>query len=121
MKPIKNGITVGKRASVRIQGGKPCISSISQIEGTHITACKQDLTYVTVTASKLFILWLFPLLPQTSNLVLQADRSLIDKRGRDEATGEVQTLVGKLTGTRMGDRAERTRPPVPQADKPKKK
>ncbi|CAI8015215.1 Putative U5 small nuclear ribonucleoprotein 200 kDa helicase [Geodia barretti] len=28
---------------------------------------------------------------------------------------------GKLTGTRMGDRAERTRPPVPQADKPKKK
>jgi pre-mRNA-splicing helicase BRR2 len=57
----------------------------------------------------------------TSNLVLQADRSLIDKRGRDEATGEVQTLVGKLTGTRMGDRAERTRPPVPQADTPKKK
>lgn len=47
---------------------------------------------------------------QTSNLVLQADRSLIDRRSKDEATGEVQTLAGRLAGTRMGDKAIRTKP-----------
>jgi hypothetical protein len=41
---------------------------------------------------------------QNSNLVLQADRTLIERRGRDEATGEVVTLNGKLEGQRMGDR-----------------
>ena len=41
-----------------------------------------------------------------SNLVLQADRSLIERRARDEATGEVVSLTGRLTGTRMGDRGE---------------
>ncbi|KAL5471241.1 hypothetical protein EMCRGX_G029336, partial [Ephydatia muelleri] len=46
----------------------------------------------------------------TSNLVLQVDRSLIDRRGKDEATGEVQSLVGKLLGTKMGDRFMRTKP-----------
>ncbi|XP_034947956.1 putative U5 small nuclear ribonucleoprotein 200 kDa helicase [Chelonus insularis] len=45
-----------------------------------------------------------------SNLVLQADVRLIERRSRDEATGEVMSLVGKLDGTRMGDRAKRTRP-----------
>ncbi|XP_014676711.1 PREDICTED: U5 small nuclear ribonucleoprotein 200 kDa helicase-like [Priapulus caudatus] len=45
-----------------------------------------------------------------SNLVLQADRSLIERRSRDEATGEVMSLVGKLTGSKMGDRYQRTRP-----------
>lgn len=49
---------------------------------------------------------------QTSNLVLQADRSLIDRRSKDEATGEVQSLVGKLRGTKMGDRFQRTKPPL---------
>jgi pre-mRNA-splicing helicase BRR2 len=39
---------------------------------------------------------------------------LIDRPGRDEPTGEVQTLVGKMTGTKMGDRAQRSRPPVPK-------
>ena len=39
-----------------------------------------------------------------SNLVLQADLRLIERRAKDEATGEVQTLVGKMTGTKMGDR-----------------
>lgn len=47
---------------------------------------------------------------QNSNLVLQADVRLIERRSRDEATGEVMSLVGKLTGTKMGDRAQRTRP-----------
>lgn len=47
---------------------------------------------------------------QNSNLVLQADVRLIERRGRDEATGEVLSLSGKLTGTRMGDRAQRTKP-----------
>ena len=39
-----------------------------------------------------------------SNLVLQPDRNLVDRRPRDEATGEVLSLSGKLTGTRMGDK-----------------
>ena len=47
---------------------------------------------------------------QNSNLVLQADTRLITKRDRDEATGEVSTLTGKMSGTRMGDRALRSRP-----------
>ena len=42
--------------------------------------------------------------------MLQADRTLIDRRGKDEATGEVQTLAGRLIGTRMGDKAVRTKP-----------
>ncbi|GLV40316.1 Brr2 U5 snRNP complex subunit [Carabus blaptoides fortunei] len=45
-----------------------------------------------------------------SNLVLQADVRLIERRSRDEATGEVMSLVGKLTGTKMGDRHQRTKP-----------
>ncbi|CAG9768745.1 unnamed protein product [Ceutorhynchus assimilis] len=45
-----------------------------------------------------------------SNLVLQADVRLIERRSRDEATGEVMSLVGKLTSTKMGDRAQRTKP-----------
>lgn len=40
-----------------------------------------------------------------SNLVMTADKSLIDKRPSNEATGEVQSLAGRLTG-RMGDKAE---------------
>lgn len=47
---------------------------------------------------------------QNSNLVLQADVRLIERRSRDEATGEVMSLVGKLDGTRMGDRARRSKP-----------
>ncbi|XP_039299446.1 putative U5 small nuclear ribonucleoprotein 200 kDa helicase [Nilaparvata lugens] len=45
-----------------------------------------------------------------SNLVLQADVRLIERRRRDEATGEVMSLVGRLDGTRMGDRFQRTKP-----------
>ena len=40
-----------------------------------------------------------------SNLVLQVDRQLVDKRSRNEATGEVKSLSGRLIGTKMGDRA----------------
>ena len=46
-----------------------------------------------------------------SNLVLQADTRLIEKRSRDEATGEVVSLAGKLIGKGMGDKALRTKPP----------
>lgn len=42
--------------------------------------------------------------------MLQADVRLIDRRNRDEATGEVLTLSGKLEGTKMGDRYQRTKP-----------
>ncbi|KAL0808656.1 hypothetical protein ABMA28_013091 [Loxostege sticticalis] len=55
-----------------------------------------------------------------SNLVLQADVRLIERRGRDEATGEVLSLSGKLTGTRMGDRAQRTKPDKAEERKAKR-
>ncbi|GBP32714.1 Putative U5 small nuclear ribonucleoprotein 200 kDa helicase [Eumeta japonica] len=55
-----------------------------------------------------------------SNLVLQADVRLIERRGRDEATGEVLSLTGKLGGTRMGDRAQRTKPDKAEERKQKR-
>ncbi|KAJ2939955.1 hypothetical protein O0L34_g6662 [Tuta absoluta] len=55
-----------------------------------------------------------------SNLVLQADVRLIERRGRDEATGEVLSLSGKLIGTRMGDRAQRTKPEKAEERKAKR-
>ena len=56
---------------------------------------------------------------QNSNLVLQADRSLIERRGRDEATGEVMSLVGHIGGIKMGDKYQRTKPPVSEENKAK--
>lgn len=44
-----------------------------------------------------------------SNLVLQADSSLIDKRPSNDATGEVQSLVGRISG-RMGDKTGISKP-----------
>ena len=41
---------------------------------------------------------------------LQADLRLIEKRGRDESTGEVISLSGKLGRSRMGDKAVRMKP-----------
>lgn len=41
---------------------------------------------------------------------MQADIRLIERPRRDEATGEVLSLVGKLVGTKMGDRHQRTKP-----------
>jgi len=45
-----------------------------------------------------------------SNLVLQADLRLIERRAKDEATGEVVSLSNKMSGTKMGDRYLRTKP-----------
>ncbi|XP_065882563.1 U5 small nuclear ribonucleoprotein 200 kDa helicase-like [Dysidea avara] len=56
---------------------------------------------------------------QTSNLVLPADRTYIDRRSKDEATGEVQSLVGHL-GTKMGDKYERTKPANSEQTKKKR-
>ncbi|XP_071957394.1 U5 small nuclear ribonucleoprotein 200 kDa helicase-like [Antedon mediterranea] len=56
-----------------------------------------------------------------SNLVLQADRRFTDKRHRDEPTGEVMSLTGKLLGTSMGDKAKRSKPPVAEDKRAKKK
>uniref|UniRef100_A0A672SA33 U5 small nuclear ribonucleoprotein 200 kDa helicase n=1 Tax=Sinocyclocheilus grahami TaxID=75366 RepID=A0A672SA33_SINGR len=56
-----------------------------------------------------------------SNLVLQADRSLIDRTRRDEPTGEVLSLVGKLEGTKMGDRSQRTKPQMLEERRAKRK
>ena len=53
--------------------------------------------------------------------MLQVDTSLIDRRGKDEATGEVQSLAGKLGGSRMGDKAQRTRPPAEEEEEEPKK
>lgn len=58
---------------------------------------------------------------QNSNLVLQADTRLIERRPRDEATGEVVSLSGKITGTKMGDKFVRTKPTGLNEDKDKKK
>ncbi|GAB6023297.1 hypothetical protein CHUAL_008104 [Chamberlinius hualienensis] len=55
-----------------------------------------------------------------SNLVLQADTRLLEKRGRDEATGEVLSLVGKLEGKRMGDLYQRTKPKFSEECKAKR-
>ena len=35
---------------------------------------------------------------------VQADLRLVERRGKEEATGEVHSLHGKMQGTRMGDR-----------------
>lgn len=51
--------------------------------------------------------------------MLQADRSLIERRGRDEATGEVMSLVGHIGGIKMGDKYQRTKPPVSEENKAK--
>ncbi|KAK6185571.1 hypothetical protein SNE40_007775 [Patella caerulea] len=56
-----------------------------------------------------------------SNLVLQVDRTLIDRRARDEATGEVMSLTGKLIGTKMGDKAQKTKPPQMEERKIKRR
>uniref|UniRef100_A0A1A9ZDE9 U5 small nuclear ribonucleoprotein 200 kDa helicase n=1 Tax=Glossina pallidipes TaxID=7398 RepID=A0A1A9ZDE9_GLOPL len=55
-----------------------------------------------------------------SNLVLQADVRLIERPRRDEATGEVMSLVGKLEGTRMGDRYQRSKPEKTEERKAKR-
>lgn len=53
-------------------------------------------------------------------MVLQADVRLIERPRRDEATGEVCSLVGKLEGTRMGDRHQRTKPEKKEERKAKR-
>lgn len=50
-----------------------------------------------------------------SNLVLQADRSLISNRYSNEPTGEAESLWGKITSKGFGDRVR------PDADLIKKR
>ena len=45
---------------------------------------------------------------------MQADRSLIERRDHDEATGEVLSLQGHIGGMKMGDKYMRARPPALQ-------
>lgn len=70
-------------------------------------------TYYVVRSCHFFIF-------KNSNLVLQADLSLIERRGRDEATGEVLSLQGHLGGIKMGDKYIRARPPALDQEKEKK-
>lgn len=76
-----------------------------------------------------------------SNLVLQADLRLVERRGREEATGEVSIIIlvllliptfqplallqvhslhGKLAGTKMGDRYAREKPKKSEEKKAKR-
>lgn len=77
---------------------------------TRLTSQRQQLAQLQLCRPFLPDLLVFSLNSQNSNLVLQADRSLIDRTRRDEPTGEVLSLVGKLDGTKMGDKAQRTKP-----------
>lgn len=52
--------------------------------------------------------------------MLQADVRLIERPRRDEATGEVISLVDKMEGTRMGDRYQRSRPEKTEERKAKR-
>ena len=56
-----------------------------------------------------------------SNLVMTADRSLIDRRSRDESTGEVLSLAGKIRIEDMGNKAQRTRPSMLEEKKAKRR
>lgn len=56
---------------------------------------------------------------QNSNLVLQVDYNLTDRRGRDDPTGEVLPITDKeLRRMKMGDKYVRGKAPV-QQKKPK--
>lgn len=55
-----------------------------------------------------------------SSLVLLTDRSLIDRRPRDESTGEVLTLAGKIRVQEMGHKSQRTKPPMLQEKRAKR-
>ncbi|CAH8533051.1 unnamed protein product [Heterobilharzia americana] len=55
-----------------------------------------------------------------SNLVLSTDRSLIDRRPRDESTGEVLSLAGKIRVQEMGHKSQRTKPPMLQEKRAKR-
>ena len=45
-----------------------------------------------------------------SNLVLQADLRLIERRDKNEATGEVMSLNSRMANSKMGDRYQRSKP-----------
>ena len=52
---------------------------------------------------------------------MQVDRNLVDRYGKNESTGEVQSLAGHMTGKAMGDRYARSKPPVSELEAKKKK
>jgi pre-mRNA-splicing helicase BRR2 len=51
-----------------------------------------------------------------SNLVINPNKDLIEKRSRDEPTGEVLSLTGSDIATKMGDRYQRTKPKLLDED-----
>ncbi|KJH44065.1 DEAD/DEAH box helicase [Dictyocaulus viviparus] len=59
---------------------------------------------------------------QNSNLVLQVDYNLTDRRGREEPTGEVLPLSDRvLKGMKMGDKYMRTKAPIQEQKKKRKR
>ncbi|KAK6046910.1 hypothetical protein COOONC_15584, partial [Cooperia oncophora] len=58
----------------------------------------------------------------STNLVLQVDYNLTDRRGREEPTGEVLPLSDRvLKGMKMGDKYMRTKAPIQEQKKKRKK
>ncbi|VDP92409.1 unnamed protein product [Echinostoma caproni] len=55
-----------------------------------------------------------------SSLVLLTDRSLIDRRPRDESTGEVLSLAGKIRVQDMGHKSQRNKPLMLQEKRAKR-
>ena len=45
---------------------------------------------------------------------------LVERRGKEEATGEVHSLHGKMLGTKMGDRYAREKPKKSEEKKAKR-
>ena len=55
-----------------------------------------------------------------SNLVINPNKDLIEKRSRDVPTGEVLSLTANEIATRMGDKYERTKPKLLEAKQKEK-
>ncbi|CAI5441703.1 unnamed protein product [Caenorhabditis angaria] len=59
---------------------------------------------------------------QNSNLVLSVDKNLMDRKGKDDATGEVLPLTDKMIKSmKMGDRAIKSKAPIQEQKRKKKK
>lgn len=59
------------------------------------------------------------LILKNSNLVLNPDKTLIERRARDEPTGEVLSIHDQIKTYRMGDKYERTKPKLLDENKAK--
>lgn len=56
-----------------------------------------------------------------SNLVINPNKDLIERRSKDEPTGEVLSLTAADVAVRMGDKYQRTKPKLLEDEQKKKK